>query len=91
MGNTAFTSITKMSKFTFNSKDKWLVLPTPCATQSTNVKIRAQNSVLSEQQPHHRAGKNDGDTAKRIQKHQHSSLSAADALLFFEKIISFLL
>jgi len=95
--NTVFTSITKMSKSTFNSKDKWLVLPTPGATQSPTVKIRAQNSVLSEQKPHHRAGKNDGDTAERIQKHQHSFLSAADALrksvcfLVFEKIIFFLL
>jgi hypothetical protein len=91
MGNTPFTSITKMSKFTFNSKDKWLVLPTPCATQSPTVNIRSQNSVISEQKPHHRVDKNDGDTAKRIQKHQHNSPSAADALLIFEKIISFLL
>jgi hypothetical protein len=83
--NTALTSITKMSKFTFNSKDKWLVLPTLCATQSPTVKIKAQNSALSEQKPHHQAGKNDGDTAKRIQKHQHNSLSAADARLFSKR------
>jgi hypothetical protein len=61
--NTLLTNITNMSKSTFNSKDKWLVLPTSCATQSPTVKIKAQNSVLSEQKPHHQAGKNDGDTA----------------------------
>ena len=95
--NTPLTSITNTSKYTFNSKDKWLVLPTLCATQSPAVKIRAQNSALSEQKPHHREGKNDGDTTKRIQKHQHSSLSAVDAPrknvfpLVFEKIIFVLL
>jgi hypothetical protein len=64
--NTVVTNITNMSKKPFNSREKWLVLPTPCATQCLTVKIKAQNSVLSEQKPHHQAGKNDGDAAKRI-------------------------
>jgi hypothetical protein len=85
MGNTALTKITKTSKNAVYRREKWSVLPTPCATQSPTVKIKAQNSVLSEQKPHHRAGKNDGDTAKRIQKHQQSSLSAADARLFSKR------
>jgi len=82
MNNTAITSITKTSKTLFNNKDKWLVLPTPCATQSPTVKIGAQNSVRSEQKLHHRTGKNDGDSVKWIQKHQHSSRLAAVARMF---------
>jgi len=58
MHNTLLTSTTNTSKSAFNSTDKWLVLPTLCATQSPTVKIKAQKSVLSEQKTHHRAGKN---------------------------------
>ena len=63
MHNTVITSITNMSKNTLNKREKWLVLPTLYATQCRTVKIEAKNSVLSEQKPHHQAGKNDGDTA----------------------------
>ena len=47
--NTLFTNITKAPKLAFNRREKWLVLPTPCATQSPTLKIKAQNTVLSEQ------------------------------------------
>ncbi|MGD9131650.1 MAG: hypothetical protein PVH73_08790 [Candidatus Bathyarchaeota archaeon] len=67
--NTLVTNITNTSRNPFHSREKWLVLPTPHATQRPIVKIRAQNSALSEQKPHYQTGKNDGDTAKRIQKH----------------------
>jgi hypothetical protein len=89
--NTAVTNITKTSKNTLNNREKWLVLPTPCSTQYVTIKIEAKNSVLSEQKPHHWAGKNAGDAARWIQKHQRSSFLASVSLLFFEKIISFLL
>jgi len=45
--NTAFTNITKPSKITFNGREKWLVLPTSCATQIPTLKIKAQKTVLS--------------------------------------------
>jgi hypothetical protein len=74
-GNTLITNITKTYKFIFYSRIKWLVLPTPRATQYLTVKSKAQNSVLSEHKPHHLTGKNDGDTANRIQKHQQTPSS----------------
>ena len=47
--NTLFTNITKPSKIAFNRREKWLVLPTSCATQCPTLKIKTQNSVLLEQ------------------------------------------
>jgi hypothetical protein len=74
ISNTPFTSITKTSKSTFNSRDVWLVLPTLYAAQCFTVKIKARNIALSEQKPHHRASENSGDVAGRIQKHQRTPL-----------------
>ena len=59
--NTLFTSITKRSKSIIKDREKWLVLPTPRTTQSTALKIKAQNSVLSGHTFHDCRPKNTGD------------------------------
>jgi hypothetical protein len=55
--NTPFTNITNTSKFALYRREKWLVLPTTRATQSTTVEVGAQKSALSDQPLHHRTGK----------------------------------
>jgi len=66
----------------------WLVLATPYAAQCFTVKIKARNIALSEHKPHHRAGKNGGNAAARIQKHQRAPSRLPIISQFFQKTIS---
>jgi len=91
VSNTIFTNITKTSKSPINKREKWLVLPTLCAAQSPTVNIKAQNSVFSEQKPHHRAGKKWWWRCKADTKASTQFPLSSRCSLVFEKIISFLL